>query len=51
MSTIEKLLATIALLLILSASLITVHKGSQLECVRTGIQAGWATEAIKELCK
>lgn len=30
---------------------ILVERSLKSDCVRAGIQVGWATEAIKELCK
>lgn len=32
-------------------SAIVVEQWMKSDCTRAGIQAGWATEAIKELCK
>lgn len=40
---------TVALLGMFSA--IVVDRRMESDCTRAGIQAGWATEAIKELCK
>lgn len=40
---------TVALLGMFSA--IVVERSMKSDCTRAGIQAGWATEAIKELCK
>lgn len=47
----EWLLPAIAIIAVVTMVCWWVSSAEKVSCTRAGIQAGWATEAIKELCK
>ena len=51
MNTKTAAIAAVAFSVIAMLGAILAERSMKSDCVRAGIQAGWATEAIKELCK
>lgn len=47
----EAIVSALGAALLLGVGLFYLKQDGKNECIREGIRAGWATEAIKELCK